>query len=347
MSSLKKPFSSPLFALLAFLGAQAHAADLTVVNFGGANGDAQKAAYIEPFEKISGRKVVAVAYNGELAKVKAMVETNSVSWDAVEIEAGQLGRACEEGLLEKIDFAKIGKKADFMPEAIHECGVGAFVWSTALAYNADKLKVAPTGWADFWNVTKFPGKRSMRKGARYNLEFALMADGVPTRDVYKVLGTKAGVERAFKKLDQLKPNIQWWEAGAQPPQFLVAGDVVMTTAYNGRIDSARREGRNLQVVWSGSIFDLDYWVIPKGAPNKALAEKFIAYTSSPEAQKNFAGKIAYGPVNRSALPLLDAKTLAGLPTAAANMKDAVGSDLKFWTDHGEDLEQRFTAWFVK
>jgi putative spermidine/putrescine transport system substrate-binding protein len=344
MMSLKKPLS---FALLAFLGAQAHAAELTVVNFGGANGNAQKAAYMEPFEKLSGSKVIAVAYNGELAKVKAMVETNSVSWDAVEIEAGQLGRACEEGMLEKIDFSKIGKKADFMPEAIHECGVGAFVWSTALAYNADKLKVAPTGWADFWNVTKFPGKRSMRKGARYNLEFALMADGVPTKDVYKVLGTKAGVERAFKKLDQLKPNIQWWEAGAQPPQFLVAGDVVMTTAYNGRIDAAQREGRNLQIVWSGSIFDLDYWVIPKGSPNKAVAEKFIAYASSAPAQKNFAGKIAYGPVNRTALPLLDAKTLASLPTSSANMKDAVGSDLKFWTDHGEDLEQRFTAWFIK
>lgn len=324
-----------------------HAADITVVNFGGANGKAQKAAYIDPFEKASGNKVVMVEYNGELAKVKAMVETKNVSWDVVEVEAGTIGRACEEGLLEKIDMSKVGKKADFMPEAIHECGIGTFVWSTVLAYNADKLKTAPGGWADFWNVKKFPGKRAMRKGARYNLEFALMADGVPTKDVYKVLATKAGVERAFKKLDELKPNIQWWEAGAQPPQFLVAGDVVMTTAYNGRIDSAQREGKNLQVVWAGSIYDLDYWTIPKGSPNKAAAEKFIAYASSPEAQKNYAGNIAYGPVNNNALKMLDAKTLAGLPTSAKNSKDAVENNLKFWTDHGEDLEQRFTAWAAK
>jgi len=226
-------------------------------------------------------------------------------------------------------------------------GIGTFVWSTVLAYDADKLKTAPTGWADFWNVKKIPGKRAMRKGARYNLEFALMADGVPTKDVYKVLATKAGVERAFKKLDELKPNIQWWEAGAQPPQFLVAGDVVMTTAYNGRIDSAQREGKNLQVVWAGSIYDLDYWSIPKGSKNKAVAEKFIAYASSPEAQKNYATNIAYGPVNNNALKMLDAKTLAGLPTSAKNAKDAVGNNLKFWTDHGEDLEQRFTAWAAK
>lgn len=324
-----------------------HAAELTVVNFGGANGNAQKAAYIEPFEKATGNKIVTVEYNGELAKVKAMVETKNVSWDVVEVEAGAIGRACEEGLLEKLDINKLGKKADFLPEAIQECGLGAFVWSTVLAYDADKLKTAPTSWADFWNVTKFPGKRAMRKGARYNLEFALMADGVPTKDVYKVLATKAGVDRAFKKLDALKPHIQWWEAGAQPPQFLVAGDVVMSTAYNGRIDSAQREGKNLQVVWAGSIYDLDYWTIPKGSPNKALAEKFIAYASTPEAQKTYAQKIAYGPVNKNALKLLDAKTLANLPTSEKNSKDAIQSNLKFWTDHGEDLEQRFTAWSAK
>ncbi|WP_187172480.1 extracellular solute-binding protein, partial [Enterococcus faecium] len=132
----------------------------------------------------------------------------------------------------------------------------------------------PKGWADFWDVKTFPGKRGMRKGARYNLEFALMADGVPVKDVYKVLATKDGQNRAFKKLDQLKPNIQWWEAGAQPPQFLVAGDVVMSTAFNGRIDAAQREGKNLKVVWNGSIYDLDYWAIPKGSPNKALAEQY-------------------------------------------------------------------------
>ncbi|MBC7859416.1 MAG: ABC transporter substrate-binding protein [Burkholderiaceae bacterium] len=342
---MKKLFTPVLMSAALAAAGFAHA-DVTLVNFGGANGAAQKAAYIEPFQK-TGKKVVMVEYNGELAKIKAMVETKNVTWDVVEVESGVIGRACEEGLIEKIDMGKIGKKSDFMPEAVHECGVGAFVWSTVLAYNADKLKTAPKNWADFWNVSKFPGKRGMRKGARYNLEFALMADGVPTKDVYKILSTKAGVDRAFKKLEELRPNIQWWEAGAQPPQFLVAGDVVMSTAYNGRIDSAQREGKNLQVTWAGSIYDLDYWAIPKGSPNKAEAEKFIAFASTPESQKVYAGKIAYGPTNNGALKLLDAKVLGGLPTSAANSKDAVQNNLKFWTDHGEDLEQRFTAWAVK
>ncbi len=141
------------------------------------------------------------------------------------------------------------------------------MWSTALAYNADKLKTAPTGWADFWDVKKFPGKRAMRKGARYNTRIsALMADGVPPKDVYKVLATEEGPEdRAFKKLDELKPYIQWWEAGAQPPQILVAGDVGdvhrVQRPYRCR---AKWKVKNLKVVWNGSIYDLDYWAIPKG-----------------------------------------------------------------------------------
>ena len=325
----------------------AHAAEITVVNFGGANSNAQKAAYVEPFEKATGNKVVVVEYNGEMAKVKAMVEAKKVSWDLVEVESGEIGRACDEGLLEKIDVNKLGKKPDFLPAAVHECGLGAFVWSTVLGYNADKLKTAPKNWADFWDVKKFPGKRGMRKGARYNLEFALMADGVPTKDVYQVLDTKAGVDRAFKKLDDLKGHIQWWEAGAQPPQFLVAGDVVMTTVYNGRVDAAQREGKNLAIVWAGAIYDLDYWVIPKGSKNKELAEKFIAFASTPQAQRAYASKIAYGPVNQNALKSLDAKILAGLPTSPANAKDSVQQNLQFWTDHGEELEQRFTAWAAK
>ena len=339
-------FKPVLLAVASLMALPAMADNLTVVNFGGANGAAQKIAYIEPFEK-GGTKVTAVEYNGEQAKIKAMVEAKNVTWDVVEVESPDLSRGCDEGLFETIDWSKVGNKADFQKAAVHECGVGTFVWSTVMAYDGDKLKTAPTTWADFWDVKKFPGKRGMRKGARYNLEFALMADGVKPADVYKVLATKDGAERAFKKLTELKPNIQWWEAGAQPPQFLVAGDVSMTTAYNGRIDAAQREGKNLKITWTGGIYDLDYWVMPKGTPNKAAALKFIALASSPEAQAEYAKNISYGPTNNKALTKLDAKVLGMLPTAPANSKEALQFNVSFWADQGEALEKRFSAWAAK
>jgi putative spermidine/putrescine transport system substrate-binding protein len=325
--------------------AQAMAADLTVISFGGANKIAQDKAFYAPWEK-GGGKIIAGEYNGEMAKVKAMVDTKSVTWDLVEVESPELSRGCDEDMFEELDPAMLGKSENYVPGAIQTCGVGFFVWSTVLAYNADKLKSAPTGWADFWNTEKFPGKRGLRKGAKYTLEFALMADGVAPKDVYKVLATKEGQDRAFKMLDKLKPSIQWWEAGAQPPQYLQSGDVVMSSAYNGRIAAVQKES-NLKVVWTGGVYDFDAWAIPKGAKNAAEAKKFIAFSLAPEQQKTFSENIAYGPANKEAVKLLSADTLQNMPTTEANIKDQVQIDVKFWADFGESLEQRFNSWAAK
>jgi len=230
---------------------------------------------------------------------------------------------------------------------VSECGAGFFVWSTVLTYDGNKLKTAPTSWADFWDVKKFPGKRALRKSAKYTLEIALMADGVKREDVYKVLATPAGVDRAFRKLDELKPNIQWWESGAQPLQWLVSGDVTLASAYNGRIGTAQAEGHNFKIVWDGNLYDFDNWAIVKGSKHKALAEKFIAFSLQPENQKVYAENIPYGPANIKAGKLLTADRLAQLPTAPENMAKAVQVNATFWLEHGEELEQRFNAWAAK
>ncbi|WP_249115743.1 ABC transporter substrate-binding protein [Azoarcus sp. L1K30] len=322
-------------------------ADVTVISFGGANQKAQDKAFYGPFAASKGGSVTPGEYNGEQAKIKAMVEAGNVTWDVVEVESPELLRGCEEGLYEKLDYSKIGAKSEFLPKTVSDCGVGIFVWSTALAYNADKLKTAPTSWADFWDVKKFPGKRGLRKGAKYTLEFALLADGVKPADVYKVLGTKEGVERAFKKLDQIKGDIQWWEAGAQPPQLLASGDVVMSSVYNGRIAAAQKEGKNLKIVWNGSIYDVDSWAIPKGSPKRDEAYRFIKFASQPENQRVFSAEIPYGPTNAKAVSGMDPKIAAELPTAPENLKGAFATDTEFWVEHGEDLEQRFNAWAAR
>ncbi|WP_152227481.1 ABC transporter substrate-binding protein [Pseudomonas sp. SCB32] len=324
--------------------AQAQSQSLTVISFGGATKAAQEQAYFKPFEASGAGKIVAGEYNGEMAKVKAMVDVGKVTWDVVEVESPELLRGCDEGLFEHIDPKAIGDEAQFVPGTLSECGVATYVWSMVMAYNSAKVAKAPQTWADFWNTTEYPGKRGLRKGAKYTLEIALLADGVKQEDLYKVLGTKEGVDRAFAKLDQLKSNIQWWEAGAQPPQWLTAGDVVMSAAYNGRIAAAQKEGVKLGIVWPGSLYDPEYWAVVKGTPNKALAEKFIAFASQPQTQKVFSDNIPYGPVNKGTLDLLPADVRNALPTAPANLEGARAVDSAFWVDHGEELEQRFNAW---
>ncbi len=338
-----------LFASLGALAAlPAMSAELTVISFGGANKDAQQKAYYQPFSASSGIKVVAGDYNGEMAKLRAMVDSKHVSWDVLDVESTELARGCDEGLFEKLDYRRIANKNDLLPGAAQECGVAAYVWSTVLAYNADKLKQAPASWADFWDVQRFPGKRGLRKGAKYTLEIALLADGVNPAEVYKALSTPTGVSRAFAKLDKLKPYIQWWEAGAQPAQYLASGDVAMTSAYNGRISAAQNEGaKSLRMVWKGNIYDYDYWTIPKGSPNADAAYKFLAFAARPQAQAQYVKGISYGVSNKVASRLIPAATLANLPTAPNNIRDGLAIDSNFWVDHGESLEQRFNAWAAR
>ncbi|KSW24937.1 MULTISPECIES: ABC transporter substrate-binding protein [Pseudomonas] len=333
-------------AVLAATGA-AQAQDLTVISFGGATKAAQDKAYFKPFDASGAGKVIAGEYNGEMAKVKAMVNVGKVTWDVVEVESPELLRGCDEGLFERIDPAAIGDESQFVPGTFSECGVATYVWSMVMAYDSKRLAKAPTSWADFWNVKDYPGKRGLRKGAKYTLEVALLADGVKPEDLYKVLGTPEGVSRAFRKLDEIKPYIQWWEAGAQPPQWLAAGDVVMSAAYNGRIAAAQKEGVPLAIVWPGSLYDPEYWAVVKGTPNKALAEKFIAFASQPQTQKVFSENIPYGPVHKGTLELLPADVQAALPTAPANLQGARSVDSAFWVDHGEELELRFNAWAAR
>jgi putative spermidine/putrescine transport system substrate-binding protein len=333
-------------ALMSF-ALPAQARDLTVVSWGGNYQDAQRKIYFQPFAAKLGATVLDESWDGGYGVLQAKVKAGVPNWDAVQVEAEELELGCTDGIYEKIDWQKLGGKDAFIPAGVSDCGVGAIVWSTGIAYDGDKLKDGPTSWADFWDTTKFPGKRGLRKGAKYTLEFALMADGVAVGDVYKVLKTPDGVERAFKKLDALKSDIVWWEAGAQPLQLLSSGQVVMTTAYNGRISAINRsEGKHFGFVFPGSIYAVDSWVVLKNSPNKDAAMNFIAFASQTDNQAKLPEYIAYGLPNIAAAKLVPAKYAAELPTSPDNLKQAIPIDASFWTDNSEALSKRFNAWLA-
>ena len=325
----------------------AQANSLTVISYGGLNRQFQQEAFYAPFEKQHSIAVRAGDYNGEMGMIKAMVDTRSVSWDVVEVDQAELRRGCDEGIFERLPAIPGVTKAHFIDDAVSECGVGIFIWSTALVYDPKSAAKAPTGWADLWNLETYPGKRALRKGAKLTLEIALMADGVPRDEVYSVLRQDGGVDRAFRKLDQIKPQIQWWESGAQPMQWLAAGDVSMTSVYITRAISAQKDGYDFPLVWNGNLYDMDYWAIVKGSPNQAAALKFIAFASLPAQQKLFAEKMSNGPTHKETMALISPKAQHNFPTAPQNMAQALKVDSEFWIDHGNELEERFTAWAAR
>ena len=334
--------------VLAAGGFAAQARDLTVVSWGGNFQDAQRKIFFEPFAAETKKPVLDESWDGGYGVLQAKVKAGVPNWDVVEVEAEELALGCADGIYEKLDWDKLGGKDTYLPAAVSECGIGNIVWSTGLSYDGEKLAEGPKTWADFWDTAKFPGKRGLRKGPKYALEFALMADGVPAEQVYEVLSGEGGVDRAFKKLDELKADIIWWDAGAQPLQLLSSGQVVMTSAYNGRISGINRsEGKKFGFVFPGSVYAIDSWVILKDSPNKDAAMDFIAYSSKAENQAKLPEFIAYGLPNLGATKLVPEQFQKELPTTEENISGAIALDVDFWTDNSEELTQRFNAWLAQ
>ena len=363
MSGLTKKLIA-IVGASAFVSSASMAADLTVVSWGGAYTKSQVEAYHKPWMANTGKTIVSEDYGGGIAEIKAQVESGNVSWDIVDVELSDAIRACDEGLLETIDHSKLpaspdGTPAaeDFLPGTLHDCAVANIVWSSVYVYDKSKTRNwnAPKTMADFFNTKSYPGKRGMRKSPKVTMEFALIADGVPVSEVYNVLGTEEGVARAFAKLDTIKDDVVWWEAGAQPPQLLADGEVIFTTAWNGRIFNAvASEGQKFEMVWDGQIYDLDLWVIPKGSKNKEAALDFLAFSTATEQLAAQASWIPYGPARASAVARIgtyhsdDTIQMAShMPTAPGNFKNALQNDYEFWADNADQLNERFNAWLAK
>jgi putative spermidine/putrescine transport system substrate-binding protein len=339
----------------------AASADVTVMSWGGAYGAAQNEAHVKPWSAATGNAAIMVDSENPAPAIKAMVEAGNVTVDVASVEYADAIRLCDEGVLEPIDVATLPAGADgtpaaddFLTGAVTECGVSTDIWSNVYAYDTTKLAEGPTTAADFFDLAKFPGKRGLKKGAKAVLEFALLADGVPAAEVYATLDTPEGVDRAFAKLDTIKSEVVWWEAGSQAPQLLADGEVAMTTAYNGRIFAAAMdEGKPFQIVWDGQIYENEMYVVPKGAPNKDLALEFIKYATSTEGLRAQAQHISYGPARKSAfadeLVFKDGKTVMAphLPTAPENLTNALETSADFWVDHDAELNERFQAWLAQ
>ena len=343
-------------------GVAAAAQSITAVSWGGAYTLSQIKAYHEPFTEATGIVVYSQDYHGGLQEIRAQVQAGRVTWDLVDVALSDAIRGCEEGLLEPIDHSRLppapdGTPAveDFIAGTLTECGVGQIVWSTIYAYDETRFSDdEPATIADFFDTKRYPGKRGLRKTPQVNLEWALLADGVPIHRVYEVLNTTQGIDRAFAKLATLKPDLVWWEAGAQPPHMLADGEVIMTSAYNGRIFNAQiSENQSFKIVWDSQVWDIDLWVIPKGSKNLGAALEFVKFSTDTQRLADQAKYISYGPVRKSSLNLVTTHAQAGMdmqshmPTAPENFRNALQIDFTFWAANGDELNRRFNTWLTE
>ncbi len=303
-----------------------HAEPITVVSWGGTYGDAQDAALFNDASKNSGIEIIRES-GASMSKACLQVESGSVTWDLVVTGSGGAASAAEKGCLEKIDYSVVDV-SNFYPNLYTDYCVGSDVFATVFSWNTDKYGEpgsagAPNSWTDFWDVEKFPGTRAYRaNNVDGALEPALMADGVPADQVYEVLSTKEGMMRAINKIRELKPHIEvFWDSGAQQAQLMKDGEVDMTTGWNGRFDNAKKDGATVGYTFNQALLDYDCFAMPKGAPNKDTAMKFLAEISKAEYQANLPFHITYGPTNKKAYDVTTAsqELLESLPSHPNNV----------------------------
>ena len=348
---------------LGSLGTANAATELVVVSWGGAYTASQQKAYSEPYmAKNPGIKIINDDSSAEaVAKIRAMNEAGNVSWALVDVVAADAMALCDEGLIEEInhdtDLAKApdGTLAskDFGDLIISPCFVPNIVYSTTFGYRTDLVKTAPTTINDVFDLKKIPGKRSLEKRPIGNLEWALLADGVDPDKIYQTLDTEAGVDRAFAKLDTIKSQVVWWEKGAQTPQLLADGEVVMGSTYNGRLFSVIEEEKQpIAMMWDWQVFDLDGWAVPKGGPHRAEVMKFLKFATDTQRLADQAKFISYGPARMSSAPMVGKHATLGIdmaphmPTAPANAKNTLLFNYEWWADNKDDLTERFNAWLA-
>ncbi len=326
---------------------------LTVVSWGGAFTKSQMRAIVRPYRQSTGRWVNVEDYDGGLDEISSQVLSQNVKWDVVSLELADAVRGCEAGLLEAIDPSLLPAAPDgtppgddFYDAAVQDCAIGYNVWATVVAFDPARFPAgAPANLADFFNIDMFPGRRGLRQVPEVNLEWALIADGVPADQIYSTLETAQGLDRAFDMLDSIKSEIVWWNRGSEPPSLLSSGRVAMSSAWNGRIfEAVRDRGANLEIIWDGQMWNMDAWSIPKGTDRLVEARAFIKFALDPKRLAEQSSQVAYGPARRSSAALVREEVKPFLPTSDARAASALRIDYEWWARNKPVVDAAFRAW---
>jgi putative spermidine/putrescine transport system substrate-binding protein len=342
MPRLRYAISTVILSLLALEPATAD--EVRVLHYGGVFGQAMKEAFFEPAAKEMNTPVIDQSRT-DMAKIKASVESGKPEWDVVNVNTLEVGRGAREGLWEKIDWSVIDPKV-VGPVGPLDYGVAFIGFSIGLTYSTkeypDPMK-APQNWADFWDVKKFPGPRALENRVRYQLEFALLADGVPRDKLYPL-----DVDRAFRKLDQIKPYIVTWaRPPVQPLELLMRGEVVMAPVLSDVVFDAVKKGGAIAPVWNEALYLTNSWSIVKGSPNVKKATEFIKTVVQPAYEARLAELTGYGPMNPEALALVKPETRKWLPTEKEHLAKEVQFDNEYWAKNEAALIERWTRWLAE
>jgi putative spermidine/putrescine transport system substrate-binding protein len=334
---------------------------LTVATWSGPYSRAQQNALFRPFGEARRIDVRLALYDGGLTELRQIVGNGRYDWDVIDFELPDAIAACRTGLLENIDVGKLPPGADgspaardFVPNAIGPCWVGSVVYAQVVAYAQGRFGEArPQTIGDFFDLARFPGPRALRRSsAKFNLEMALLADGVKPGEIYAVLSMPEGIHRALAKLNTIRKALVWWNSSADAIAMLNDGRAAFSTALNGDIYDAAQHSHGVGVIWDRQLYELDVFGVPKGDPRKDRAMDFVRFATGSEPLAGVADWVPYGPARRSALAFVGKNPELGvamkpfLPTEKSHFANAFAIDDEWWQLHGSDVEPVWQTWLA-
>ena len=349
--------------------AQDMANTMTLVSWGGAYQASQINAYSDPYQEMNpGVEIVWDESSPEaVARMRAMDEAGNVTWDLVDVVAADAIRLCDEGLAMEVDHDAIlapgddgtPASADFGDLIVSDCFIPQIVYSTTNGYRTDVAAWegrTPEDVCAIFDMENFPGTRTLERRPINNLEWALLCDGVAMEDIYDVLETQEGIDRAFAMLDTIKDDTIWWSSAAEAIQFMADGEAVTGSTYNGRLFSAIVEqNQPIEMLWDAQVFDIDGWIIPEDLPDDRLNRvlDFVSFATDTQRLADQAAYISYGPARASSAPLVGTHAELGvemaphMPTNPANSERVIVFNYLWWADYRDDLDARFQAWLAQ
>lgn len=328
----------------AVVGPRARAQDkvLYVNTFGGSMEEAEVAAYYQPFTAKTGVAVRPVSPMS-LAKLKAQVQSQNYEWDVSSTGIVEVQQAMLEGLLEPIDYSVVDRTKIPAGLFFGNYGIANMSLASCLVYRKDRYpNGGPKSWADFWDVKKFPGARSLYDRAHTALAFALIADGVAPGKVYPL-----DIERGFRKLDEIKPHIKiWWKQGSQSQELIRDGEVDMIGMWNARAQELIDQGAPLEIVWNGAENVMGTWFVAKGTPRAKLAWEFISLAVEPERQAAYCNRLPYGPSNPKAFDFIAPENARKMPTWPQHLQESFSPDGTWLAPILPKLRERWAQWMA-
>ncbi|MCZ4291764.1 ABC transporter substrate-binding protein [Hoeflea alexandrii] len=191
-------------------------------------------------------------------------------------------------------------------------GIGAVAWYITLVTNTDVYPEAPDSWAALWDPANADKLGLL---ALVSNSFLLEVTAKTFMGGTGALDTEEGLNKAFEKLAEVKPNVRlWYRDEAQFEQALKSGEIPMGQYYHDVTGLAAADGHPVRSTFpkEGGIQDSGCWALSRASGKVEEAHVFIDYMSQPAIQATLSRKVGTAPTLKRDLLDLTAEEFASV-----------------------------------